>query len=291
MISIRPTEAERAGGALSEESVAAAVAAVRGEGFVVIEEAVDLGHIRTLREKLLDDLAALRARPDAPYNWNTGNIQQEPPPFPPYLFRDILVNEFAIQVTSAILGPGLYNGFYSGNTALPSESRQPVHADGGQLWPNLPVATPAFGFVVNVPLVEMNAENGSTEIWPGTHLDTSVYMLEDIKVKPEALERRRRETPPIQPEVRAGSILIRDIRLWHAGMPNRTSLPRPMIAMIHWAAWYGWSDTPKFSSSARPLLDHPVLKTRCEFVDDPIDYIASPKAYEYEPEQAAGSES
>src|SRR6185312_16908566 len=102
-----------------------------------------------------------------PYNWNKGNVQQDPPPFPPYLFRDVLVNDLVIQVTKAILGKGVKSVFYSGNTAMPSESRQPVHADSGHLWPNLEVAHPPYQLVVNVPVVYMDARNGSTEIWPG----------------------------------------------------------------------------------------------------------------------------
>src|SRR3712207_6891852 len=55
---------------------------------------------------------------------------------------------------------GLKNAYYSGNTALPGGERQPVHPDVGQLWPGLEQATPPFGFVVNVPVVDMTEENG-----------------------------------------------------------------------------------------------------------------------------------
>src|SRR2546423_1151437 len=56
----------------------------------------------------------------------------------------------------------------------------------------------------------------------------------------ELREKRRAEVPPIQPTMQRGSVLIRDIRLWHNGMPNRTASARPMIAMIHWIHW--WHD-------------------------------------------------
>lgn len=37
--------------------------------------------------------------------------------------------------------------------------------------------------------------------------------------------------PPVQPVVKKGDILIRDLRLWHAGMPNETDKERIMIAI------------------------------------------------------------
>lgn len=283
MVTVEITPDEVAQGAMTPEHIEAAVRAVRADGFVVLQDVIDPEHIAILREKLLADVAALQARPDAPYNWNTGNIQQDPPPFPPYLFRDVLLNEMVIAVTQALLGPGVKNAYYSGNTALPSEARQPVHADTGQLWPELPVATPAFGLVVNVPLVDMSPRNGSTEIWPGTHQDTTVALASDIKVPAAALESWRERTPPIQPTVSAGSVLIRDIRLWHAGMPNRSETPRPMIAMIHWVSWYGYADRLRFPKGTEPFFEHPHLKTNAIFVDGPIDYIRTPKAYEYQP--------
>ena len=135
---------------------AAAVYSLQTDGFVVLKDVIDTAHLDVLRDKMLADLDTILQRPDAPFNFNTGNVQQDPPPFPPYLFRDVLVNDIVIAVTKSILGPNLKNSFYSGNTALPGGTRQPVHPDVAQLWPDLPTATPAFGLVVNVPVVDMD---------------------------------------------------------------------------------------------------------------------------------------
>jgi hypothetical protein len=61
------------------------------------------------------DTSTILARDDIPFNFNVGNIQQDPPPFPPYLFEDVLLNPFVVAITRSILGPGLKNSFYSGN--------------------------------------------------------------------------------------------------------------------------------------------------------------------------------
>ena len=283
IVALDVTSEEAASGLLTLAHLDAASRALREDGIVVLNDIIDSAHVAVLRDKMLEDLPAYLARTDAPFNFNTGNVQQEPPPFAPYLFRDVLLNDCVIAVTHALLGDGLHNGFYSGNTAVAgSGQRQPVHADSGQLWPHLDVAHPPYGLVVNVPVVDMSPENGSTEVWLGTHQDTTVYVQHgDIKLDPQAVEARRAVRPPLQPTVRAGSVVIRDLRLWHAGMPNLTDTPRPMIAMIHWVSWWH-SDRVQFPLSEEAFFRHPVLRTDAEFVDGPINYIAHGGAYDFQ---------
>jgi ectoine hydroxylase-related dioxygenase (phytanoyl-CoA dioxygenase family) len=280
MVSVVLSDVERASQKLSAENLEKAVRALDEDGFVVIEDVIDLAHIATVKERVLADVVLLQNRPNAPFNWNRGNVQQDPPPFPPYLFRDILVNEYAIQVTHAVLGNGMYCAFYSGNTAVQSDDRQPVHADSGQLWPVQKVAHPPYSLVVNVPLVDMSAENGSTEIWPGTHADTSVTMQDgDIKVTAERQAERAATHPPLQPNVKAGSILIRDMRMWHAGMPNRTANPRPMLAMIHSVGWFPGGRV-RFQTGSEAFLQHDKLEWRVDYVDH-VDHISAPGGFEF----------
>lgn len=268
-------------GALTAEHREAAVRAVLEDGLVVLKNVVALEHLDCLHDRLLQDIDALHARPDAPFNWNTGNIQQNPPPFPPYLFRDILVNEQVIAVTAAVLGPGVKNRFYSGNTAMPSTERQPVHADSTHLWPRLDVAHPPAELVVNIATVDVSPENGSTELWPGTHLDVTAAAGRDIKIPAELIEARRAVRPPLQPTVARGSVIIRDIRMWHAGMPNRTQQPRPMLAMIHACRWLASGSPLRFPIGTEAMFEHPVLRTCAKFVEGPIDHINAPEGYEY----------
>lgn len=279
MVDIAVTAEERQRGKLDPERHAEVVRAVLEDGIVVLSGLVPLEQIEVLRDRALADLELLLQRPDRPFNWVAGNVQQDPAPFPPYLFRDVLVNDVVISVTKEVLGNGLKCGFYSGNTARKSEARQPVHADEGQLWPNLTHVPPPHSLVVNLPLVDMSAENGSTEMWPGTHLDPSVTMSSGtIEVSEEALAARRAICPPVQPNVKAGSVVIRDIRMWHAGMPNHVEQPRPMMAMIHTVSWWP-TGTLKFAEGSQEFLEHPDLKWQVEYTSDPIDHISTPGGY------------
>ncbi|MCG9896152.1 MAG: phytanoyl-CoA dioxygenase family protein [Fimbriimonadaceae bacterium] len=279
---IRPSEAEKSAGSLTPENLAKAREALIQDGLLVLEEVVPLEIIEPLRDRMIRDAELLLARPDRPFNWNTGNLQQNPPVELEFLHREILANDLAIQCTHSVLGNGLKNAFYSGNNALKSEERQPVHADMPHLWPDRVPGHPAYAFVVNVAMVDTSAANGSTELWPGTHLLPGHSMQAgNIELDEATIEARRATDPPVQLDVAAGSLVIRDVRLWHAGMPNRTDAMRPMIAMIHHIGW--WPTEPiRLPKGAEAIVEHPVMRTHAEYVEDEIDHIAAPQAYGYE---------
>jgi len=172
------------------------------------------------------------------------NIQQDPPIVRQYFDKEIFLNPLATQVTSSILGPHPRLSVISGNSALPPTptsppQSQPTHSDADFVHPGSP-----FAFVVNVPLIEMTPENGSTEVWLGTHTFGKEAQEGEHgerasgRIKKGFLERRREERPPSQPVVKKGSIIVRDLRLWHGGMPNMTGDVRIMLAMIHFAPWF-----------------------------------------------------
>jgi hypothetical protein len=282
VVELTLTEAEKRHGHLEDARLEVAVRAVREDGFVVLHQAIEPAHIAVLRERMLEDALHIEKLEHVPFQFRTGHLQQDPPPFPPYLFRDVLVNAFAVDITHALLGDGVKNSFYSGNCCLPNDNRQPLHVDIGHLWSGLQKAHPAHALVINVPVVDMTPDNGSTELWPGTHLDTTRAMGDgDIKIPDEVLERVRAEVQPLQPSVPAGSLLIRDMRLWHCGMPNRTQIARPMIAMIHWPRWYNTGSKLQFAKGSEAIFVDERLHTEAEFTDEPIDYIGRNRQYDY----------
>lgn len=81
--------------------------------------------------------------------------------------------------------------------------------------------------------------------------------------------------PPSQPGVKKGSIVIRDLRLWHAGMPNTTSDVRVMLAMIHFAPWYRNQMVMEFGEDVRPIVEK-----EGEGLDVAVKYVEIEKARE-----------
>lgn len=134
------------------------------------------------------------------------------------------------------------------NTALANTGgmRQPAHKDSGCFaHPQYP-----YYFIANVPLCNFSVESGSTEFWLGSNLETSsddqlkAKSAEDTKLYPMARmgdsippiadwakEERAKVRPPIQPQCGPGDIMIRDLRTWHAGMPNFSDSHRVMLGL------------------------------------------------------------
>lgn len=267
---------------LTKEHLEVAVKAVEEDGFVVLCNVIDPAHLQLLQQRMIADVEEILALDDVPWQFRDGHLQQDAPPFPPYLFRDVLVNDLVVEITHAILGDGLHNSSYSGNCCVPNDNPQPLHVDIGQLFPGQKEATPAFAIVVNVPVVEMTPENGSTELWPGTHRDTSLKIDEDIKVPEEAQAKWRGRSEPVQPTVPLGGVIIRDMRTWHRGMPNRSERPRPMIAMVHCISWWRHKRVLQFPKGTEEIFENSPLTTLMEFVDGPIEYLNRHRKYDYQ---------
>jgi hypothetical protein len=76
--------------------------------------------------------------------------------------------------------------------------------------------------IANVAVVDTNVENGAMEVVPGTHRRFYKYTQ-------FVLERRHRDA--VRVPMNRGDVLIRSSNVWHRGMTNLTSVPRPMLAM------------------------------------------------------------
>ena len=111
------------------------------------------------------------------------------------------------------------------------KQRQPVHCDLVHDHLDLP-----FAMIINIPLVDMTLKNGATEWWLGTHLRGNKGIkgpdLTGPWIAPKYLEERSLESPPIRPPIAKGSLMIRDMRLWHAGIHNETPDPRILLSMV-----------------------------------------------------------
>jgi hypothetical protein len=76
--------------------------------------------------------------------------------------------------------------------------------------------------IANVAVVDTDVRNGAIEMVPGTHRRFYRYTR-------FVLERRHRDA--VRVPMNRGDVLIRSSNVWHRGMTNLTSVPRPMLAM------------------------------------------------------------
>lgn len=113
-----------------------------------------------------------------------------------------------------------------------------------------------FYVIANIPLCDFSKTNGSTEFWLGSHAHTTGH--DQVLATPEStltnarlrvgeptcnvlqdvFEQRRAIRPPIQPVCQKGDIMLRDLRTWHAGMPNESDEYRIMIALGYQVSIY-----------------------------------------------------
>lgn len=227
---MRLTDEERAANAPAPETVDFAVKQVMVNGYVLLEGVLPPDFVRELRTAFMDVFNAYIARVET--NRGTNRYQMHLPFRPPFNDPRVIENPFILPIVDAIIGRDAICHYFASDTPLPGSDYQAVHSDIYTLFPEAPdVVVPPYCLVLNIPLVDFTPQNGPLEIWPGgTHLRTPdrATMQELAEVMPHE--------PVLMP---AGSLLLRDARMWHRGTPNRADHARPNMALIY---SYHWCD-------------------------------------------------
>ncbi|KAI6085445.1 phytanoyl-dioxygenase family protein [Hypoxylon rubiginosum] len=246
----QPSDAEQKAGKYSPETLGKLLSAFSQDGLVLLSNVIPKEIIMKLNEKMCEDADKKIKDPSQGYNHGVkSNFLQRPPiTDPEYLHEEVYFNSFLLQVANAYLGSTPIWNWLTANTALANTGgmRQPAHKDSGCFaHPQYP-----YYFIANVPLCNFSVESGSTEFWLGSNLETSsddqlkAKSAEDTKLYPMARmgdsippiadwakEERAKVRPPIQPQCGPGDIMIRDLRTWHAGMPNFSDSHRVMLGL------------------------------------------------------------
>jgi hypothetical protein len=212
------------------------------DGFIVLEDVVSTSHIDAISTAMDSETPKILASQSVQFNHGVlSNILQCAPLTPDLIFEDVYLNPFVIQVMNAYLGARPRWNFITGNNALAGTGgmRQPVHKDiSFRIHPTAP-----FYVIANILMDDFSPENGSTEFWLGSHKTTTADDQDTTEGKtcnilPDRLEARRQVRPPVQARAKKGSITLRDLRTWHAGMPNPSEKNRIMIALGYQARWW-----------------------------------------------------
>lgn len=267
-------------GVASPELIAEAVSYLHRDGIVVLENAIEKSHLETLEEMLIPEAEEIARNRNHHFNFgkHTRNMDQAPPVMPHLMYHDIWANPLAVSICSAILGPNPVCHYANGNTALQATGRQPVHADIDEPHPLFP-----FALVVNIPLHDVTVDNGATEIWIGSHRNSHIGQHDNadtehyaLTIREELVQGRRRHSPPIRACTKKGSLVIRDVRLWHAGMPNKTKKPRIMFAFVLQPKWFQAPSKVILPLKAKNIVEQWRATTGLEFaaawVDGDVDH-------------------
>lgn len=215
----------------------ARVEQVRVAGYCVLEGLIPPERVAALRARF-DELLAQKAAAE-PTNRGAQRYQMYLPWEPPFADPLLYENEAILRVMEAVMGGDLALSYLASDTPLPGSDYQKIHSDTRFLFPETTLSLPAYGMVLNVPLVDCTEENGSLEFWPGTHLMPGPVDLEAVA---SSLPSRRAN-------LKAGTGLLRDLRMAHRGTPNRSQGSRPHLALVYTRPWYRFEQqVPRISA-------------------------------------------
>lgn len=226
------TQQERADGQLSSDTLRGAIQQVRHNGYVLLEGVLPRDFIADLRAAFAPLLEAHVAEvgPGFRDKLNGVNHYNVYLPFAtPFKDERVIANSLALPIIKALVGEECVCHYFASNTAFPGSTYQDVHADISPLFPETMPVLPPYSVVLNIPLVEFREDNAPLEVWPGgTH--HHVATASQIPMLAATMHSKRVLMP-------AGSLLIRDSRMWHRGTPHRSNEPRPNLALVYSRSW------------------------------------------------------
>ncbi|MFL6256802.1 MAG: phytanoyl-CoA dioxygenase family protein [Pyrinomonadaceae bacterium] len=146
----------------------------------------------------------------------------------PFADPEVYEDDDVLGVVRRLVGDDAVLSQLATDTPLLGSEFQDVHRDTPPLFPEWGRETPPFQLAVNFPLVDVTEENGPFEVARATHMLS----------KEEGLRRIEDGSARLEPLLmRAGDVMIRDVRGLHRGTPNRTAEPRPMVVLGYSRRW------------------------------------------------------
>ncbi|HAK50317.1 MAG TPA: hypothetical protein DCM54_00215 [Gammaproteobacteria bacterium] len=224
-------------GKLNENNLEQATQTLCNEGFVVLDKVLEQSWVQKVKAAVSEELKAKYegAEEDLARTRHHGGV--ESPLKTPFMDPLIIENPLVFQILKQVLGDRFFGCLpYGCNTVFPGSENQNVHRDCGHIFPEVKDPMPPLMVVVNISLDEFTAENGATEVWPGSHLlvDGSTDETARLRIPPA----RYSDLSSEQTLMSAGSIVLRDMRTWHRGMPNTSDQPRTMLSVVYYRQYF-----------------------------------------------------
>jgi hypothetical protein len=223
------------------------------EGFCILPEHFDRRTLATWSEAFAPLLERHIEREGRLQNRGPGRYYVTLPFDAPFADSSIFEDEDVLGVVAALVGDDAVMCQLATDTPLLGSVHQEIHRDTPPLFPETGTETPPFQLAVNFPLVDVTVENGAFEVARRTHMIPKEEGMRRIESGEVELE-------PIL--MRAGDVMIRDVRGLHRGTPNRTATPRPMVVIGYSRRWLFRPEV----SIRIPRAVHETLSERARFL-------------------------
>ena len=181
-----------------------AVKRINEDGYAVVRDFLDRETTERLRTGLAPVFDAVRSRMTDDHGQqtiHTHNLLAKT-----RAVDEILVDDRLLALVGAVLGPDFQVSGVAAMRPGPGDRRQRMHQDDG----HYPIPRPHPPLIVNtlIALDPFTAENGATEVVPGSHRWT---------------ERVNPEVATVAVEMPLGGLLLWEGALWHRGGGNSTT--------------------------------------------------------------------
>ncbi|HEX5705886.1 MAG TPA: phytanoyl-CoA dioxygenase family protein [Pyrinomonadaceae bacterium] len=215
-------------GLYSEREIEGFAARVLEDGFCVLPGHLARATLDAWRAAFAPLLERHIAREGELQNRGPGRFYVTLPFAEPFSDPAVYEDEDILGVVFRLVGADAVLHQLATDTPVVGSEYQDVHRDAPPLFPETGTETPPFQLAVNFPLVDVTPENGPFEVARATHMLSKEEGLRRIESGEAALE-------PLL--MRAGDVMIRDVRGLHRGTPNRTREPRPMVVLGYSRRW------------------------------------------------------
>lgn len=154
----------------------------------------------------------------------------------------LLANPPLCSLLTGELGSNMRVSGVTAVVSYPGAELQHIHSDHPLLFEQHDVSTtiPTYAINVALPLIDVDQQIGPTAVCLGSHRWPA--------------ERRATAADLVSVDIRRGDCLLIDYRTQHSGMPNTSSVARPILYIVYARNWF-FDDTNHIS---RPSLNMPL---------------------------------
>lgn len=203
--------------------------AIEAVGYTVLENAIPEAMRRAIRRRVteieretLAELGPGETEAASSFVRTAGLFRLDP------LFWEVPIHEDVLQILQQVLGEDFLLSTFSAIDVRPNRANtQPLHPDDALI----PLQRPherAIGCTCMWIISDFNAKTGGTRLIPGSHSEPIDLLFTQDPAKMEGM---------IQPDLRAGSILMFDHALFHGAADNHSDDWRLGLQVSYHAGW------------------------------------------------------
>lgn len=212
----------------SNEQISQFVSDAMRDGFCVLKSHFSKEKIQKWREASLPFLVKQMEIEGTKTSRGANRYYVTYPFLEPFADPAVYEDPDILAIVEELVGKDFVMCQLASDTPVKGSDYQNIHRDCPPLFPESSEETPMYQLAMNFPLIDVTPENGPLEIIRGTHMmsrETGLGLLESGKVQIEAVS------------LKAGDVMIRDVRTLHRGTPNTTSDPRTMVVIGYNRYW------------------------------------------------------